>query len=288
MKKLLLIFLLSLFSVSAAFASVNFDIQAEDDLSSDRQQVYTDYLEAEAKRLKSEYGFDLWWSNKNKMTVRFVDLREGLFGFYDPVKNELIVDVFNEEDRVKTTISHELFHAVRDSYMPGYLFADDFTEGMAVMMQYKAPNLKDLMHVDLEGGVSALSDPAKSVFANDDSTYSTFLWCSFLDSQYGDSFLESVLGEYAKFEGEIARYKHCNPQICTGANPANHHYYTYNAVNSALETKGSNIIEAYKDFAIQNYDAGDYVDGEAFNGVELVKTHDKRRATTVISSAAPI
>ena len=248
----------------------------------DSIETYSNYFNSEVERFVDDYKLERWWSAGKPLAVYLETTGyEGLFGYYsyEPGYEYLVIDVvFYEEETVKATITHELFHAFQDSYVedPGFLPAN-FAEGSATMMESKATDADDLTYLDLEGGASALFLPELSVFggAQDLHTplYGTFLWYSFLEKEYGKQIVRYMLQTAGEIEQE---YSDLDPD-----------YYSYLIVTGALEKVGSNILDAYNAFTAQNYEKDEYIDGDYLPDVPMIRTHDSISGSELVEDRAP-
>lgn len=247
----------------------------------DALQEYVDYLDIAQQWFEEDYGLDVWWSHENRLTVFFDLLSEDstLFGAYNPVDGQeyLAIDVISfDQQAIKATIIHELFHAVQDSYVDLSYLPRNFKEGSAAMVESKAPGLIDLSYLDLEGAHS-LYNPQDSVFGDAEghfSAYGTFLWYSYLHQEYGKDVIHHILDEFRNMEVEL---------LSMDINST-----SFIAISRALSNhEDSNIYEAYLGFVQALYEQEEFTDGEYLPEVRTEAAHSESSGQGDVDEYAP-
>lgn len=180
---------------------------------------------------------------------------------------------------VEATVVHELFHVIQSLYIEkiweGLDYRNDnFLEGTAVLMQSKMVHFSDSFLARLWS--SPLLNPQVSIFGstvdqNYGVNYGSFIWYTFLYEEYGKSMVKDMLEAYGEASDNL--------------NDVNRNF---NAINDALEKHDSNIVEAYLEYVVWNYDNTKYEDGRHFLDVKIEKSHSKFPTGTVtIGNNAP-
>ncbi len=226
----------------------------------------------------SQYKFDRW---EDKIPIVFdyvlldslYDDGNCAFGFFngqihiDPTgvlddDMEVLEYCGGNRDKsdVKSTIAHEVFHAIQYVYLGEDLWApyqqDNFIEGTAVMMQRNVSSSDQYLDYL---SVSPYLYPNESIFgpteSRDITSYGSFVWYNFLERNYGKDIVEKLFEGYQSISGYDSVYR------------------SFLAVADALEKDGSSIEEAYLEFVTWNFDKDKYTYGSSMRDVYITNTH---------------
>ncbi len=163
---------------------------------------------------------------------------------------------------VKSTIAHEMFHAIQNVYISDSFFwdsyqYDNFFEGLAVTMQRNlVSSSKEYLNF-LED--AAYQYPQYSMFgptpAGEMANYGAFMWYNFLERKYGKDVIEKLLDSYS----ESGNY--------------NSAYRSFLAASDAIEKEGGTIYDAYLEYVTWNYDKEKYSYGDSLKETYITKSH---------------
>lgn len=240
----------------------NFVSDDIDDVVEKFEDIYSWYVDYYKIKVPWKGGGD------DRMAVFLADIEEsanGLYSYKEYGEPYIQIDLAKalSFDALKGTIAHEMQHAIQNGYISSeYLALNNFAEGMAVMLQSKLYNGGE-HHLDFDD-VSPKQNPGKSIFglsvAGDVASYGSYLWYSFLHQKYGGSIVNELLESYASF---------ANSNIDNSME-----YLAFLAVNQALKNHSTDVVNAYTEFALWNYDKGKYTDGKKMRPVSITKVHD--------------
>lgn len=222
------------------------------------------------------YKFEKRWSGQLPVQLDYLGLDSqyggwsGLLGLYTN-QSVLYVDPCTDLkacyganlqldfDDIKSTIAHEVFHAIQHAYI-GDTFWDfgnlKFYEGMAVAMESKIVSGSESYLYFLDHAPYLTPDDSVFGFMQEHGDeYGSFVWYSFLIERYGADIIDDMLKAYAK-------------------HPANGPIYrSYVAMDVALKDRGYSVVDAYLEYVKWNYDKKQYDDGSKFGDVSILDSH---------------
>lgn len=186
----------------------------------------------------------------------------GALGITGLLTNEdpyMAIDPWLDEDYLRVTVSHELFHAIQFGYDSSFALnyqGINWAEATAVWAE-------EQVYDSIDDYVNYLEDfyeyPDYSVFAStapDDTLfqYALNIWPIYLSERYGTGFIREIWENY--FDSSLRE---------------DSVYKVFEAVNATVESKGDRLRDVFADFSIANLDpATFYEEGGLYPEVYII------------------
>lgn len=188
----------------------------------------------------------------------------------------MAVDPWAGQDLLYVTMAHEFFHAVQFGYTVDFASSD---QGVAMAESY-AVWMEDKVYDSVNDYLGYLSDffeyPDYSIFSAivpQDSyfIYGLGLWPKFLTEYFDeDDILKDVWDNYI---GSTLDWEN--------------NYKVYDAYHDAVEAKGEDLEDVYKEFSLWNLDVSNYEEGNFYPDLYLIEGDDSGEYTLIDETVVP-